>query len=66
LRDIEKLIGQKIPVVKENPFPLTAEETTAKTNDEEKSAHRPNNQPRTGKNKGNYFAQKKQKHWRKS
>ena len=66
LRDIEKLIGQKIPVVKENPFPLTAEENMAKTSDEEKSAHRPTNQPRTGKNKGNYFAQKKQKHWRKS
>lgn len=66
LLDIQKLIGQKIPVVKEHPFPLSAEEVEAEAANQQVKPEKNNSnqQQRTGKKKGNYFAKKKQKNWR--
>jgi ATP-dependent RNA helicase RhlE len=66
LRDIQKLIGQKIPVAKEHPFPLTDEEKDVVERGNIKSINKPNQQQRKGKNSGNYQAKKKQKQWRNS
>ncbi|MFW5759532.1 MAG: DEAD/DEAH box helicase [Cyclobacteriaceae bacterium] len=61
LRDIQKLIGQKIPVVKEHPFPMTDEENKDAGGENVKSGSKPNQQKPTGKKSGNYYAKKKQK-----
>lgn len=63
LRDIQKLIGQKIPVVKEHPYPLSEDENKGMTAKEEKPS-KPNQQPKKKKKSGNFYAKKKQKQWR--
>ncbi len=59
LKDIQKLIGQQIPVIKEHPFIDTISEAPAKTEKPQRQKPRNQNRPRKPNNSNNNYSRRK-------